>query len=640
MLLGVIVRSKAVFKRPRALSQRSLSPPPKRRISSASVETSSSDGGTAGSPANKRDTLSELRDSPPADIDDIVFQYNTTQAKIAGKESKDTLAKASPASEGSTPSVASSTGAALTPSASADKSSVPSLEEQKQQLLDLQERARQYILAQTQRKGTSLSEAQGTHQEKPESSDTNVDQQGGKGGVNDDDAPYDPEEGLELDLDIVDPTPPNATATAAKPEEPSKPSSLEVLVSTLQRLQGATLQSATPKLSALSSILPQAALATSKVGPTQPKLISGVTPSTAVSTASVDVHPASSVSSGPQSSVLASGILQPIAPFSRELKSTASPDSASQPPVSTSHGSQPSSVSYPKPLGLTGRLSQPVVSTGDNSHPAISSTQGPQLSPSSDQRCGRALSSAQRLQPQRTEQRLQPGSSSYHRPHHGPSSDQRLRPGSSSEHRPQPRPCSDIRPRPGPSSDHRMQAGPSSDNGLHAGPSTDHSLEPGSSSTQRNQPAPSESFNANRWNPSEPPQVTRQVNNITQDIRQCGGLRPEDRARLAAHESRMESRDNRRSSSDRGDEHLQERRMDDRHRSGWYNDPRYPRDSRDSRDDSRRNWRDDYRHGRSWYSDEQRRDSYEHPIDERSRHEDRRQERRFKEHWNRDRWRR
>ena len=80
MLLGVIVRSKVVFKRPRALSQRSLPPPPKHRISSASVETSGSDGGTVDSPASKRSTLSELPDSPPADIDDIVFQYNTSQA--------------------------------------------------------------------------------------------------------------------------------------------------------------------------------------------------------------------------------------------------------------------------------------------------------------------------------------------------------------------------------------------------------------------------------------------------------------------------------------------------------------------------------------------------------------------------------
>ncbi|KAJ7358702.1 Death-inducer obliterator 1 [Desmophyllum pertusum] len=116
MLLGVIVRAKAVFKRPRALSQRSLSPPSKRRTSSASVETNSSDGGTVESPASKRGVLSELHDSPPADIDDIVFQYNTTQAKMASKESKDSpAAKASPASETSTPSMTSSSGAVMSP---------------------------------------------------------------------------------------------------------------------------------------------------------------------------------------------------------------------------------------------------------------------------------------------------------------------------------------------------------------------------------------------------------------------------------------------------------------------------------------------------------------------------------------------
>ncbi|KAJ7358704.1 hypothetical protein OS493_022146 [Desmophyllum pertusum] len=39
-------------------------------------------------------------------------------------------------------------------------------------------------------------------------------------------------------------------------------------------------------------------------------------------------------------------------------------------------------------------------------------------------------------------------------------------------------------------------------------------------------------------NPSEPPQVTRHVNNVTQQIGQNSGLRPEDRARLSRLESR------------------------------------------------------------------------------------------------------
>ena len=131
--------------------------------------------------------------------------------------------------------------------------------------------------------------------------------------------------------------------------------------------------------------------------------------------------------------------------------------------------------------------------------------------------------------------------------------------------------------------------------------------------------------------------MTRQVNTVTQDVGQYSGLRPEERARLAAHESRLGSEEKRRASSDHRDRHHEQRRMGDRPRPDWYNGPRYPRDSRDSRDDSRRNWHDDYRYGRLWRNGEQRRDRHEHPIDQRPRHEDRRDERRFKEHWNPDR---
>ena len=636
MLLGVIVRSKAVFKRPRALSQRSLSPPPKRRISSASVETSSSDGGTVGSPANKRDTLTELRDSPPADIDDIVFQYNTSQAKMADKESKDSSVKASPASEPSTPSMASSTGAVASPTVSADKSSVPSLEAQKKQLLDLQERARQYILTQTQRKGIIQGEAaEGTGQTVPRSCDTaNVVQQRGESGGNDDDAPYDPEEGLDLDLSVTDPSPAKPVV-ASKPAEPSKPSSLQMLVSTLQRLQGAA-----PNLSALSNILPQGTMATSSVGPTQPNPNSGTTASTAASLSSVEIRPITSKGYGPQSSASASSILQPIIEASRGFQSVASPDSASQQTVSTIHESQPSSA-----LSSTEHLSQSGVPSGGSSHHAISSTQRPQSSPSSDQRLRLGLSSAQRLQPQgSSDQSRHLGSSSDHGPHPAPSSDDRLQRRSFSDHRLQSGTYSDHRPHLGPSSnrrsqvgppDRRQELGPSSD--LPSRPSADQRLQPGSASVQGHPSGPSGSSHANRWNPSEPPQVTRQVNNINQDIQKYGDLRPEDRARLAAHESRLESRENRRSSSDHRDEHCEQRGMDDMHRSGWHNDPRHPRDSRNPRDDSRRNWRDEYRHGRPWYGNEQRQDRYENQIAERPRHEDRR---RFKEHWSRDRWRR
>ena len=565
MLLGVIVRSKAVFKRPRALSQRSMSPPPKRRTSSASVETNSSDGGVSDSPASKRDTLRELRDSPPADIDDIVFQYHTSQAKKTAGESKDSSFKASPASESSTPSVSSSTG--ISSAVSSEKSSLPSLEAQKQQLLDLQERARQYILAQTQKKTASSAGKQGVENEQSGSSEVvSVDQQAGVAGTADDDAPYDPEEGLDLDLtditpsklavttkpvdpvkpvELAKPVEPAMSVNTATPVDSAKPSSLEILVSTLQRLQGTA-----PQLSAASAFLPKAS----------------------------------------------SSILQPMNPAAREHQSSASSDIVSHSSATSGHGQAKSE-----------ELSRPhfPVATADRLHSSsVSSAQRPQFSPSSDHR----------LHPG-----LQPG----------PSSNQRLHPAPSSEQRPQPRNASDQRLQPGPT-DHRPQPGPIVDQRLQHRNSSDQRAPFGPSTDQRTQPHP------DRWNPSEPPQVTRQVNNVTQDVEQYSGLRPEERARLAARESRLGSRENRRVSSDHRDPHYDQRRIDDRHRPGWHNDSRYHRDSRDSRDDSRRNWRDDYRQGRPWYSDEQRRDRHDHPP----RHEDRREERRFKEHWNRDRWRR
>ena len=604
MLLGVIVRSKAVFKRPRALSQRSMSPPPKRRTSSASVETNSSDGGVSDSPASKRETLRELRDSPPADIDDIVFQYHTSQAKKTASESKDSSVKVSPASESSTPSVSSSTG--ISSAVSSEKSSLPSLEAQKQQLLDLQERARQYILAQTQKKTASSAGKQGVENEQSGSSEVvSVDQQAGVAGTADDDAPYDPEEGLDLDLTDITPSKlavttkpvdPVKPVERAKPVEPAKsvntstpvdsakPSSLEILVSTLQRLQGTA-----PQLSAASAFLPKAS----------------------------------------------SSILQPMNPAAREHQSSASSDVVSHSSATSGHGQAKSE-----------ELSRPhlPVATADRLHSSsVSSAQRPQFSPSSDhrlhpglqpgpssnQRLHPAPSSDQRPQPRNaSDQRLQPGPTD-HRPQPGPTVDQRLHPAPSSDQRPQPRQPSDQRVQPGPT-DHRPQPGPIVDQRLQHRNSSDQRAPFGPSTDQRTQPHP------DRWNPSEPPQVTRQVNNVTQDVEQYSGLRPEERARLAARESRLGSRENRRVSSDHRDPHYDQRRIDDRHRPGWHNDSRYHRDSRDSRDDSRRNWRDDYRQGRPWYNDEQRRDRHDHPP----RHEDRREERRFKEHWNRDRWRR
>lgn len=600
MLLGVIVRSKALFKRPRALSQRSLSPPPKRRTSSASVETNSSDGGTADSPARKNTdaTFSELRDSPPADIDDIVFQYHTSQAKMASKGGKDASGNDSPSSKSTTLPMTPSTGDIASPTTSTEKSSILSVEAQKQQLLELQERARKYILEQNQRKQTEPEEPEGLGSKKIGSSNLTIEgKQGASCGSNDDDEPYDPEEGLDLDLDATDPIPSQAVV-AAKPEESAKPSSLEVLVSTLQKLQGGA-----SKLSALTNLLPKGSTSTPGVGASQPDLKRETKLLPATSSSVGEVYPVKSVSLEPGTSALASRMLQPIVPVISEMQSVASPNSSSQTTVSTDH----------------------------RSHPSSSSTQGSRLSPISEQRL---RLSSQRLQQQET-QKIQPGSSSDYRPSPAPSLDHRLQPGHSSEQGLQR--YADRRPHYGPSSEQRHQLGSSLDSRVQTGSSTDYRLQPGVSSSQGNQPTSSESSHANRWSPSEPPQVTRQVNDDPQEIGQYSHLRPEERARLAAHESRLESRELPRSSEQRV-ENIDYRRTNDRQRSSWHDNSRFPRDSRNSRDDSRRSFREEHRHGRPWYNDEPRRERFEHPPNER--HDDRGRGRRFKEHWSRGRWRR
>ncbi|KAL9962677.1 hypothetical protein ACROYT_G031800 [Oculina patagonica] len=699
MLLGVIVRSKAVFKRPRALSQRSLSPPPKRRTSSASIETSSSEGGTVDSPASKRSVLSELHDSPPADIDDIVFQYNTTQAKIASKETKDSPAKASPASETSTPSMTSSSGAVTSPSVSTDMSSVASLEAQKKQLLDLQERARQYILAQTQRKGTASGneEPQGVSEDKEAPDTANVKLKGGESKVaDDDDAPYDPEEGLELDLNPTDPTPAKPAVPVTSEESP-KPSSFQMLVSTLQRLQSAAVKSVSPHLAALSTVLPLGSTAASSE-------------TTAAATASTASQATISPGNGIQSVASTGSILQPVVPASRDLQSVSSPNNTSQPIAYSSHEPQFSSMTDKRPtaFGSSGHLLQ---HSGPSDHQAVSANRHiPQPSPGHTvQPSGVAKqqpmsvgghtphpSGAAGRQPVSSSGRImqpsgvadqQPMPVGGHTPHSSGAAGRQ--PVSSSGRIMQPSGVADQQPMSvggrvvhndptvgrGPQSSSSPDRQPVSIGSTVRMPQPDvstrggvksptshvhhHSTSSGQSfhsrppSDQRQQLVPHNSGHTNRWNPSEPPQVTRHVNDVTQQTGQeYSGLRPEERARLAAHESRMESRENRRVPSEHRDEHYEQRRMDDRHRGGWYNETRFPRDSRpgdsnesrfprDSRaSDSRSDWRHQHRPGRQWYDDEQRRDRHEYPVDERPRYEERREERRFKEHWSRDRWRR
>lgn len=599
MLLGIIVRSKVLFKRPRALSQRSLSPPPKRRTSSASVETSSSEGGTGESPASKQGMLSELHDSPPADIDDIVFQYNTSQAR---KKTIESPAKASPTSETSTPSMASSSGVVVSSPVPADKSSVPSLEAQKQQLLDLQERARQYILAQTQRKETTSvnDETRQEAEEKSQNPDARkVEFKGGEGKVTDDDAPYDPEEGLQLDLDSSDPTPAKPAVPVTSQELP-KPSSLQMLVSTLQRLQSAAVKSVSPHLASLSTVLPMGSSAAS--GDT-----------TVAATADPVNKPLVSGGFGIQSMASASSILQPIVPGSQDVHPVSSSGSAPQLSVKSSQ--------QPMPVGLTGQPLQCSVTADRQILP--DDRHAPQPAGATDKQP--VLTSLTKHMPQRDADRQLVSDSLI-----------------------------------GPTPRHEA-----SSSGAQVSASSELSFQSRTPSDQRHQPIPEDSRHANRWNLSEPPQVTRQVNNVTQQIGQYSGLRPEERARLAAHESRLGSRESRRVSGERRDEHC-EQRLDESHRGTWYNETRYPRDSRpgdsgevryprdsrpgdsnevryprDSRPgDSRGDWRHQHRPGRQWHDEEQRRERHGYPLNERPRYDERREERRFKEHWSRDRWRR
>ena len=583
MLLGVIVRSKVMFKRPRALSQRSLSPPPKRRTSSASVENSSSDGGSVESPARKRDVLSELHDSPPADIEDIVFQYNTTQAKISSKETKDLSAKASPVSETSTPSVASSSGAASSP-VSTSNSSVPSLEAQKQQLLDLQERARQYILAQTQRKEVAAVDhsTSANSEDKPKIQFPVANNpENEKTETVDDDAPYDPEEDLVLDLNSTELNPAKPAASVPS-EEPTKPSSLQMLVSTLQRIQGAASKSLSPHLTALTSILPLGATTGSKGEGNQGN------ETTAVATAGT-VNP-SLISAGSRSPSAASGssILQPIVPLNSENMRNPSAPAGYRPQRSglIDQTTTPTGVNGPQASDMVDR--QPMSTGGGLQQPSSMSDR--QSSIIADQRSAAVISNGR------------------------------------------------IPERDGSTTDGSHSTFSSSHGHQFPEPSV-LNFQP-ASSAQRHQP-PAQGHGSHI---TEPPHINRHVNDVTQ---QYSGLRPEERARLAARESRLESRENRRLSSEHRGESQEQRRLSERERDSWYNNPRYSRDSRssgsfDSRNprDSRNDWRNQHRSGRHWHEDEHRRDRHAQPIDERPRYQERRDERRFRENWGRERWRR
>ena len=229
MLLGIIVRVKAPVKRHRSHTQRSSSPPPKKRSSSSNVSES-----------QPSTTQSPLRDSPVAEIDDIVFQYNTNQNKKPVVQTTYSPSATTPPSIHSTPSESSGTpslssGAVSSPvtapATAKSTSSLVALEAQKLQLLELQEKAKQRMLEIQQQQGSAVQDSIASLsqfslpatfavpqlplpqskmsapslQEHVTQSSQNVTQSSQNvtqsTGVADEDAPYDPEEDLDLALE-------------------------------------------------------------------------------------------------------------------------------------------------------------------------------------------------------------------------------------------------------------------------------------------------------------------------------------------------------------------------------------------------------------------------------------------------------
>ena len=680
MLLGVIVRAKALFKRPRALSQRSLSPPAKRRASSGSLETSGSEGAAVESPVKRRDAPVELHDSPPADIDDIVFQYHSSQAvKNAGKEKTETLAKVSTPSDFSTLSVSSSSGPVLSPVASMEPTPLLSLEAQKQHLLDLQERARRYILAQTQRKVTDSGVAS---QQSAETTGA------GKGEqpvpASDDSAPYDPEEGLDLDIDdpsskpaaVVPDSGPSIPSVVASSQEPTKPSGIQMLVSTLKKLQGTAVQSLAPQLSALSSVLSSrgsSGAATNQQDHSSTSTVSSTPPLQLTALASEDtrlpvfgrprpsVQSVSSAADGLKSTVSPSDCPPEMVSTSRHVHSPNSSGSGLGSSVSSSEAWRPSAASSRGPYSRppTGRAAQSASSIILGQQSSVSSDHEQQLAPST---CPVLQSTAPvSLGPQSTVfTSREPQSSRLPAP--GPSLTAAVDPQSkvfpgliahssdSTGRGPLSVASTGIAVPRVSTSDGSctgvLSTSVSAGSGTHTAVSARQAFPSAVTTNQRQQsavpsgrvlqPEPVDS-RTNRWSPSEPPQVVRRVEHVAQHEGESNVLRPEERARLAAHESRMETRGGRRFRGHHRDERSNQGRMGDTHRPDW-GQQRYPRDSRPH--ELGPGWRGQYRPGRPWSGDERRRDRHERSFDHRSRPGEQRDERRFKEHWNRDRWRR
>ncbi|XP_048590673.1 PHD finger protein 3 isoform X2 [Nematostella vectensis] len=221
MLLGIIVRTKPSFKRPRAVSHhKSTSPKAKRRHHRHS-------SGSHGSGSKHKDSL---KDSPPAEIDDIVFQFQSTQTK----KSADGDNKYSPSQSGS----------------EASHSPLSALMAEKQKLLGLQEQAK---AAQEQ-----------ANSEKTE------------------DSPYDPEEDFDLDLELEKPVNIMIETKKSVSSSSSSPTSAPTLVvpPTSTTIPLLTADTTTSKPPSSSTSIFQAAPATTSNTTTQIPAVASKLPDT------------------------------------------------------------------------------------------------------------------------------------------------------------------------------------------------------------------------------------------------------------------------------------------------------------------------------------------------------------------------
>ncbi|KAK3754572.1 hypothetical protein QZH41_017331 [Actinostola sp. cb2023] len=207
MLLAIVVRTKAHFKRPHPVHHRSTSPTAKRRHGSS-----------------RKSEESQPKDSPPHEIEDIVFQF--AHNKKASLEIKPSL---SPTSGSSDHSSSISSPPATAPVANSTETAgdkkVITQKSQKEELQDLTDRAKQYIASALQAKKQADQTGANTKEDDKH---------------NESDKPYDPEEGFDLDLELEKPIDANkkkalTQPTTKAPMKSSDVSSTEGLSSAVDR---------------------------------------------------------------------------------------------------------------------------------------------------------------------------------------------------------------------------------------------------------------------------------------------------------------------------------------------------------------------------------------------------------------------